>query len=43
MQRSTLIFFHKQADFKQIALGWQVTKSLSGLNPFSLSNNIKTD
>ena len=39
MQRSTLIFFYKQPVFKQLALGWQIAKQLSGLNPFSLSNN----
>ena len=39
MQRSTLIFFLKQPVFKQLALGWQIAKQLSGLNPFSLSNN----
>ena len=39
MQRSTLILFYKQPVFKQLALGWQIAKQLSGLNPFSLSNN----
>ena len=32
-------FFYKQPVFKQLALGWQIAKQLSGLNPFSLSNN----
>ena len=41
MQRSTLIVFYKQLVFKQLALGSQIAKQLSGLNPFSLSNNIK--
>ena len=26
-------------EYKQLALGWQVAKQLSGLNLFSLSNN----
>ena len=38
MQRSTLIFFLKQPVFKQLALGWQIAKQLSGRNPISLSN-----
>ena len=38
MQRSTLIFY-KESVFKQLALGWQIAKQLSGFNPFSLSNN----
>ena len=33
-------FFHKQPVFKQLALGWQIAKKPSGLNPFWLSNNI---
>ena len=33
-----MIFF-KQLVFKQLVLGWQIAKKLSGLNPFSLSNN----
>ena len=37
MQRSKL-FFYQQPVFKQLALGWQIAKQLSGLNPFSLSN-----
>ena len=32
-------FFYKQPIFKQLALAWQIAKQLSGLNPFSLSNN----
>ena len=32
-------FFNKQPIFKQLALGWQIAKQLSGLNPFILSNN----
>ena len=39
MWRSTLIFLYKQSVYKQLALGWQIAKQLSGLNPFSLSNN----
>ena len=31
---TTLIFFYKQPADKQLALGWQVAKQLSGLNPF---------
>ena len=38
MQRSTLIFY-KQLVFKQLTLGWQISKQLSGRNPFSLGNN----
>ena len=32
-------FFYKQPVFKQLVLGWQIAKKLSGLNPFSLSKN----
>ena len=32
-------FFYKQLVYKQIALGWQIAKQLSGLNPLSVSNN----
>ena len=32
-------FFYKQPVFKQLALGWQIAKQLSELNPFSLSNS----
>ena len=39
MQRNTLVFFYKQPVFKQLALGRQIAKQLSGLNPFSISNN----
>ena len=28
--------------YNQLALGWQIAKQLSGLNPLSLSNNKKT-
>ena len=31
--------FYKQSVYKQIALGYQIAKQLSGLNPFSQSNN----
>ena len=31
--------FYKQLVYKQLALGWQIAKQLSGLNPLSLSNN----
>ena len=34
-----LHFFYKQPVYKQLALEWQITKQLSGLNPISLSNN----
>ena len=30
---------YKQSVYKQLALGWQIAKQLSELNPFSLSNN----
>ena len=33
----TLIFFNKQPVYKQLALGWQIAKQLSGPHPFSLS------
>ena len=36
----TLIFY-KQPVYKQLAVGWQTAKQLSGLNPHSLSNNKK--
>ena len=36
---STLSFFYKQPVSKQLALGWQIAKQLSGLNFLSLSNN----
>ena len=29
----TLLFFHKQPVHKQLALGWQIAKQISGLNP----------
>ena len=31
--------FDKQSVYKQLALGWQIAKQLSWLNPLSLSNN----
>ena len=34
-----LVFFYKQPVYKQVALKWQIAKQLSGLKPFSLSNN----
>ena len=33
------LFFYKQPVYEQLALGWQAAKQLSGLKPFSLSNN----
>ena len=30
-----------QPVYKQLALGWQIAKQLSGLNPLSLGNNKK--
>ena len=33
------IFYNKQPVYKQLALRWQISKQLSGLNPYSLSNN----
>ena len=33
------LFFYKQPVYKQLALGWQIAKQLSRLNPLSLSNN----
>ena len=35
----TLIFFHKQPVYMQLALGWSVAKQFSELNPLSLCNN----
>ena len=32
-------FFYEQPVYKQLALGLQIAKELSGLNPLSLSNN----
>ena len=32
-------FFYKQPVSKQLALGWQIAKQRSGLNPIWLSNN----
>ena len=31
--------FYKQPVYKQLSLGWQIAKQLSGLKPLSLSNN----
>ena len=42
MSRSILItlsFFYKQPVYKQLALGWQIAKHLSGIKLVSLSNN----
>ena len=33
------MFYSKQPVYKQPALGWQITKQLSGINPLSLSND----
>ena len=33
------LFFYKQPVYKQVALGWKISKQLSGVNPFSLRNN----
>ena len=35
----TLSFFCKQPVYKQLVLGWQIGKQLSGLNPLSIRNN----
>ena len=32
-------FFNKQPVYKQLVLGWKITKQLLGLNPLSRSNN----
>ena len=32
-------FFYKQPVYKQLALGWQIAKQLSGIHPLSLTNN----
>ena len=34
-------FFHKQPVFKQLAIGWQIVKKLSGLNSFSTKQQYK--
>ena len=39
IKNSLHLFFYKQLVYKQPALGWQIGKQLSGLNPFSLSND----
>ena len=36
-------FFYKLPVYKQLAHGRQITKQLSGLNPYSLSNKKTTD
>ena len=36
---ATLSFFYRKLVYKQLALGWQIAKELSGLNILSLSNN----
>ena len=36
---SNYTFLYKQTVYKQLALGWQIVKHFSRLNPFSLSNN----
>ena len=33
------LIFYKHPLYKKLALGWQIAKKFSGLNPFSLSNN----
>ena len=35
----TLSLFYKQPAYKHLALGWQIAKQLSGLNPISLSSS----
>ena len=35
------LFLYKKPVYKQLALVQQIAKQLSGLNPFSLSNNKK--
>ena len=34
----TLFSFYKQPVYRQLALGWQIAKQLSGFNTLSLSN-----
>ena len=36
-----LLFFHEQSLFKQLALGWQIAKKLSGLNHFFTKQQYK--
>ena len=31
--------YTQQLFYEQLALGWQIAKQVSGLNPLSLSNN----
>ena len=33
------LVFYKQPIYKQLSLGWQIAKQLSGLNSLSQSNN----
>ena len=33
------LFFYKQPVHKQLVLGWEIAKQLSGLNTLSLSNS----
>ena len=40
-QKSITLIFYKQLVYKPPALGWQIAKLFSGLNPFLLSNNKK--
>ena len=35
----TFIFLHKKPVYKELALGWQIAKQLSVLNPFLLCKN----
>ena len=37
LSRPDIHFFYKQLVIKQLALGWQIAKQLSGLSPVSLS------
>ena len=39
LKHSTLSFFNMQPIHKQLAFRCQIAKPLSGLSPFSLSNN----
>ena len=38
-RKFNILFFSKQSVCKQLALGWEIAKQLSGLNPLLLSNN----
>ena len=35
-------FFYEQPVYKQLTLGWQIAKQLSGFKPISLSDNATT-